>query len=554
MSSPKQQFGGSHNGNHNNTIATASGVAMNKNKPKVTPHKKNATASKIGVKKKVKDDIEVLKDTKDEKIYELETNVIESLGDLRMISTDLHADLNNEVFKLKKRFENEYKDILSFFDVLIEEITKVKDSISTRLFGIHSKVLDGTSVQMNKFEDNYDILDKVLDCINQNEKKVTDEDYDALKYILEDLKVNMTDKEHYEKLEYFDFESVLENSRSILSNSFAFVSTNRDLKKVMMFNSEVQNLLTRLLSQSGPDYKKVSFHGRQQSETLNYDFGTSEKLFNKNSTDYDWLKTKPKFFNSREIDFDYESEVLSKREESGNELNFNLENSNPNQIVSAFNVLSDGQQIHQLSPQVKDQNQKLHTSPKTAENPFGFQYNQNQEPKQNDIRHNYKQSNGGSEDFCCIQDWNRFERNTDDDISLKNLNIHTNNKPIELVAEDNGKSDDLSENSPDKKIFIETKKNYYYHNKKYNNDCDGNNDDMSTGFKKKKNIYAINSNFCSDGDKSESSDADINDLNDEFERGKINDNLFEGLNLCCSEKLNPVLGTPDFNDYLGSKN
>ena len=84
MSSPKQQFGGSHNGNHNNTIATASGVAMNKNKPKVTPHKKNATASKIGVKKKVKDDIEVLKDTKDEKIYELETNVIESLGDLRV--------------------------------------------------------------------------------------------------------------------------------------------------------------------------------------------------------------------------------------------------------------------------------------------------------------------------------------------------------------------------------------------------------------------------------------------------------------------------------------
>jgi hypothetical protein len=56
-----------------------------------------------------------------------------------VISTDLHAELNNEVFRLKKRYDTEFKDVCGFFDGLMKDVLKMKEEVLAKVSVNHSK-------------------------------------------------------------------------------------------------------------------------------------------------------------------------------------------------------------------------------------------------------------------------------------------------------------------------------------------------------------------------------------------------------------------------------
>jgi hypothetical protein len=104
-------------------------------------------------------------------------------------------------------------------------------------------MLSEATVQMQKFQENLTILDRIIDCVNRNENQVSNEDYNALQTILEELKVSTQNAECFEKIESFEFDHISDIFQNLLQRSFIFTQTNRDVSKINLFNSQVHSLL-----------------------------------------------------------------------------------------------------------------------------------------------------------------------------------------------------------------------------------------------------------------------------------------------------------------------
>ena len=55
------------------------------------------------------------------------------------MSTDLNAELNNEVFRGKKRYDTEFRDVCGFFDGLMKDVVKMKEEVLAKVSVNHSK-------------------------------------------------------------------------------------------------------------------------------------------------------------------------------------------------------------------------------------------------------------------------------------------------------------------------------------------------------------------------------------------------------------------------------
>lgn len=412
------------------------------NKAKVTPNKKKGSSSKLNTnqntnkKKNSKDDNSLLHSyglkTQSDKnslfpnsMLFLDDTILESQGDLRVISTDLNADLNNEVFKLKKRYDNEFKDVSRFFDNMITELIKTKENVLSKVNHNQTVMIKDATSQMNKFSENLNILDRIIDCVNRNEKKVTQEDYGALKTIIEDLKVTTTHKNEYEKINYLEFENAGQDFKDILDRAFSFVSINRDISKIMMFNSQVHTQLTRLLNKD-----ESPKHNRQQSiavDNMNYGFNTIEKVNNKSSLETDCQPTKAtKFIKSREIDFDYETEMLFKTK------NYRDNSSNSKQYFSSSDKKKNNalynQEYNYDNVEISDFNRSDKEVVKSENSNLNLDFkflqernNTNQTEPEQDLEKNLEET---EQDLYCYDSLRQtFSNNDRGELNFYNVNI-----------------------------------------------------------------------------------------------------------------------------------